>query len=286
MISQRKLDKAISSLNDDQAKWLRTYVAEAVFFGDVLADDFAALPAGAAAVEIGSGIGLLSMLAASRGLRVTSVEPESAGFGDMRLFRELVREAWEGPEPDVEWVDGRVEDLPVEPAFAYAFAINVVEHVESPAAIIDETVSRLAHRRIFRLICPNYHFPYEPHFNIPTLISKRLTAAAMASRISAAELTDAQGLWDELSWPTAHGIRVILRERGWAYKLTADATAAYIDRSLSDPSFGARKGPVTRGIGAAAARLPRRVVDAVPTTVLPIIDARVCNYREDVGTRV
>ncbi len=279
MLSQTRLERAKASLTAEQSKWLTTYVSEAMFFNELLGDDLSALPRGSRIVEVGSGIGLLSLLVAARGFHVTSVEPESAGFGDMHLLREVVLDAWEGPIPEVAWVNDRVESLHRSEQFRYAFAINVIEHVASPEALIEEVLLRLEGRSIFRFVCPNYGFPYEPHFNFPTLFSKGLTAAIMASKISGADLADPQELWDELSWPTARGIRKVLRTDGWAFALSGDATAAYMRRSVSDEDFAERKGPALGLLGLIAAKIPPTLISTIPPSLLPLIDASVCKYR-------
>lgn len=275
MLSEKALEQAASDLEPAQRQWLRTYVSEAQFFNEVLSDDLDSLGTHDEVLEVGSGIGLLSLLAAARGLRVTSLEPQSAGFGEMRTMREAIMAAWQGPLPEVRWIDSTIESLPITSSFRYVFAINVVEHVPQPEAFMDEVLGRLDAAGRFRFICPNYHFPYEPHFNIPTLFSKQLTQKAFAKRIRSADLNDSQGLWDELSWPTTRRLRRHLTRSGWSNDFSGSATRAYIDRALSDPDFGERKGPLLRTAGSAISRLPRSAFDRIPAPLLPIIDCTV-----------
>lgn len=275
MLPKQALQQAASGLDPRQRRWLKTYIDEAYFFNDVLDSDFDCLGPEDEVLEVGSGIGLLSLLAASRGLRVTSLEPQSAGFGEMRLMREAVMSAWQGPLPEIRWIDSTIETLPTTTGYRYSFAINVVEHVPQPEEFVDQVVGRLGLPGQFRFICPNDHFPYEPHFNMPTLFSKNLTYRAFSKRIQRADFQDCQGLWDELSWPTTRRLRRHLKGPDVACKFSADATRAYVKRSLNDRDFGERKGTLLRGMGAAVARLPASTFDRLPATMLPIIDCTV-----------
>ncbi len=279
MLSHELLAEAAGSLSSRQRELLDIYVREAEFFEQVLSSDLDSLPPGASVLEIGSGIGLLSLLIAARGFRVTSVEPESAGFTQNGRFRRVVLSAWEGKPPTVRWVADRLDALPSSPDFDYAVAINVLEHVPSPAEIIEDAMARLRSGGEFRFVCPNYAFPYEPHFEFPTLISKGLTGRVLSDKIATSDVPEPEALWDELSWPTATGLRRYLRTSGWPFQLTEDATAAYVRRAALDTAFGERKGASIRAAGRLAGLMPGRMLGLVPVELLPIIDGRVRKYR-------
>ena len=61
--------------------------------------------------------------------------------------------------------------------------MNVMEHVEDPALAVDRLTAMLVPGASYRFLCPNYLFPYEPHFNMPTFGSKALTERLMRRRI-------------------------------------------------------------------------------------------------------
>lgn len=277
MLNNSKLSAAIDAadLTDAQRIRLATYVSEAFFFDELLAGDLSALPNETPLLEVGSGIGLLSLLVAARGFPVTSVEPGAAGFGEMSLFRDVVLNAWEGQATGVEWVTETVQAVPETRMYGFAFAINVVEHVDEIDGFVDAVMSHVSPMGVFRFVCPNYHLPYEPHFNMPTAFSKPVTGRLMSRRINESDLLDPAGLWDELSWPTVHGIRKILRARQLPFLFSPDATVAYIDRALEDSDFAERKGPVLAYAGRALGLIPKSIYSQIPTTLLPLIDCRV-----------
>lgn len=261
----------------DQAS-LRTYVGEAAFFHHLLRRDVDALPHGATILEVGSGIGLLAMHLASGGHRVIAFEPQSAGFGQMAVFRELILDHWNGPDPGVVWVDdymaGDDERLAGE-QIDLAIAINVVEHVPDVTGFLSDVISVIGPQGRFRFICPNYAIPYEPHFEIPTLGRKDWTYRVMRRRILKAPFADSQGMWDELSWPTVRSLKYSLESINCSYAFSRDATRAYLGRPLNDPSFMERKGPLLRhGFRLASTILPK-AIDRLPLSALPIIDCSI-----------
>ena len=159
---------------------------------------------------------------------------------------------------------------------AYVIAINVVEHVPDMRSLIDAAVSVLTSRTDeFRFICPNYAIPYEPHFEIPTLLSKSLTYRAFGRQILAAPFDDAQGMWDELSWPTPHTLKRVMDELGVKHEFSHQATLAYLRRPVMDESFMERKGPFAQKMFRIAAASMPPIVERLPYTLSPIIDCTV-----------
>lgn len=227
------------------ARQVRTYVGEADFFHPLVSERLAGRGP-LEVVEVGSGIGLLALRLAADGHRVTAFEPQSAGYDHDWAMHELVRDCWDGPVPRVTWHDRVFDAALLDPdrPVDVALSVNVLEHVAHPADLVAEVVAALGPGGVYRVVCPNYTVPYEPHFNIPTLFSKRLTGRVFAERIRSSPRHDAEALWDELSWPTQRGLATALRERGVAVRFDRQASRAYLDRAVGDPAFEARKGPV------------------------------------------
>jgi hypothetical protein len=57
-----------------------------------------------------------------------------------------------------------------------------MEHIEAPDVAIERISASLSPGEL-SLPVSNYLFPYEPHFNIPTFGSKRLTERLLRRRI-------------------------------------------------------------------------------------------------------
>lgn len=267
LLDPRVIDLWWKSASSDDRAALRIYFGEAVFFEKVLSGHVAKLTTGSTIVDIGSGIGLLSHLLSAHGVRVIMFEPEGAGFGRMRQLFELVSSAWRGPDPslDTHWepfsavaLRGRSLDM--------VYALNVIEHVPHPAEMVAQATALLSPGGIGRFVCPNYLFPYEPHYGIPTLWSKRVTHLALGKVIERKAL----GLWEDLSWPTAGGLGRALTDLGVEHDLSREVFDAYLQR-LRDPYFLERKGRAFRSL----ARLEpviRRSTGLIPGRALPIID--------------
>lgn len=278
MLDRLRLEDSTRRSSVEEWLRLRTFVDEADFFHGLLAPDLVGLPEGSSLLEVGSGIGLLAMLMNTSGHRVIAFEPESAGFGQMRSMRDSVLAHWLDQAPDVLWIDdflakndSRLDSHSVE----YAFAVNVVEHVPDLSNFFVAVLSVLRPGGRFRFVCPNYSFPYEPHFEIPTVLSKSATYRLLRKRILSAPIRDPQGMWDELSWPTVGALRTVFDNLGYRYAFSPDATNAYLTRSLADPTFIQRKGPFWGTLFKLTAKTLPKAIDHLPHSALPVIDCTV-----------
>lgn len=254
---------------------LELYLGEADF-GRVLIDpDLRSLAEGARILEIGAGALILAARLAHEGYRVIAVEPGGDGFGHLGRLGRCVGEVAAAAGLDLQVVDVTGEEYvhdgnPVD----LAFSINVLEHVSDPARVVECAVAALAPGACFHAVCPNYAIPYEPHFNAVTLGSRRWTERFLARRwIERATFPDPQGTWDSLNWITPRNIRRMLRSSpSVEHEFSGDAFRSYVER-LSDGSFLERKGPAFGALASVARRLARWA-DALPATLIPVIDVR------------
>ncbi len=277
MIDDVALEELISAETDEFKKLVRTYVGEAIFFDALIGRDLAERPDVRNVIEVGSGVGLLSLLLAGRGYSVTAFEPESAGFSEMRRIRELVIRAWVGPVPNVRFIDGYLtKNLP--DGFVPAdigIAINVIEHVPDFSGFLDTCIEAVGAGREFRFVCPNYVFPYEPHFNFFTFLTKRATWMWKKNAIKNSSLPDPVGMWNELSWITPGKLVRAARSNSLDISFSKRAMRAYVGRPLTDATFVERKGAMGRYVLVPMAKVLRLFLGFVPTRILPIIDVTV-----------
>jgi len=253
----------------------QTYVDEAFFFFGMLMRR-SSLERSTHLLDVGGGIGLLSLLLASTGKKVVCVEPESAGFGTHKIMREVLLLAWKGELPDVTYLDGRLEEFPdLGRDFDSAVAIMVLEHVPGYPNLIGEIADHLRPGAEAHFICPNYAFPYEPHFNIPTAFSKKLTEFFIGSHLGGTYrgIEDSRNFWDDLSWPTSRAVRKALEASPLSHRFGREASLAYVGR-LGSQEFLARKGPIFRVMGLFSKPL-KFVAKVLPLSLLPIIDVSV-----------
>jgi hypothetical protein len=254
MINETILSQLISEEPEDFKKLVRTYVGEALFFEALIARDLANRNGIERIVEVGAGVGLLSLLLARRGYTVTAFEPESAGFSEMRKIRDLVLRSWEGPVPKVHFVD---------------------EHVPEFSRFMETCVQSVAVGKEFRFVCPNYVFPYEPHFNFFTFFTKRATWRMKQSAIRKSQLPDPVGMWNDLSWITPRKLIRVAKTRSMEISFSKTAIRAYIDRPLNDQTFVERKGAIGKVVLLPLSRVLRIMLGLLPTRILPIIDVTV-----------
>jgi hypothetical protein len=159
-----------------------------------------------------------------------------------------------------------------------AFAINVMEHVAQPALVIRQVTAALAAGGEFHFVCPNYFFPYEPHFNAVTLGTRRLTERFLAPRwIAHATFPDPVGTFASLNWITTSTVRRAVGGLGDVETtFEREAMKRYFDRASDSASFAARKGATFNRVVETVRRLGLvRLLNVVPTSVLPVIDCRI-----------
>ncbi len=250
---------------------LQTYIDEAVFFFSAI-QDYLRVHKPGTVLEVGSGIGLLSLLMSTEGPAVISLEPESAGFGSMVEFRELIVKAWKGPTGVCEFSESKLEDLSVSRgSFDLVVAINVIEHVPAYEILIEEMVERASEIGSVWVVCPNYAFPFEQHLSIPILVNKRITWLLMRGFIRNSLVEgEVEDFWADLSWPTHTGIKKMMSQREYRYSFSRALFRAYVER-LTEPRFVARKGPLF-SLLIGFRPLLRFVATVWPFGALPVIE--------------
>ena len=255
---------------------VKMYIAEAEFFEEVLARDVSKLPYGSHIVEIGAGIGLLALNLAAKGFDVTAFEPEASGFTEMHSMRELILSNWGGEIPNVNFVDKYIDATtkPDKPA-DYMIAINVIEHVPEYEQLIVNALRLKSKSATLRLICPNYAIPYEPHLEIPIILTKNLTWRIFKRRIMKSTIPNPVDFWQDLSWPSQRKLMRKLKDLNLTAEFSRDATNHYINRALNDSNFIERKGRVIGLLLKAFATIAKHLTRFIPMSLIPIIDCRI-----------
>ena len=268
----------IGSRLDAHAPELRplfdTMAAEARFAHDWLSADLARLPVGAALLEVGGGVFLLSCQLADEGFAITAIEPTGEGFGEFKQLGEIVLEL-AAVKPTI--APCKAEDFLSDKRFDFAFSLNVMEHIDLP----DEAVARVSEvlkpGASYRWLCPNYLFPYEPHFNIPTLFTKEMTWRLMRRRVEGnTVMDDPTGVWRSLNWITVPKVaRFAARDETLTLHFNRAMLVWMLERALQDKEFaGRRAGWMVAVIRTAVALRLHHLAGYVPATLQPIMDVR------------
>lgn len=257
---------------------LDTYIGEARFGRSFIDEDLSRLSRGAAVLEVGAGSLLLSCQLVREGYAVTALEPIAGGFSHFNSLQALVlAHASEiGCAPILLRLDG--EQLTLHEQFDFAFSINVMEHVGGVASVIENVTRSLRKGATYRFVCPNYHFPYEPHFKIPTLFSKSLTEKFLRHKIfSNVELDDPKGVWNSLNWITVSQVRRIVgRIADVSLLFHRDRLTATVSRIATDPQFSQRHSGWLRFVLLVLVRLRIHLMcSAIPAVFQPIMDCAI-----------
>jgi SAM-dependent methyltransferase len=222
---------------------LDVYSGEARFGRRYIDRDLLRLHRGAAVLEIGAGALLLSCQLMKEGFATTALEPIGAGFSNFTELQTVVLSFAKklGIAPEI--VSDQAERFTRENAFDFAFSINVMEHVASVSMVLSNVSAAIRPGGRYRFTCPNYLFPYEPHFNIPTLFSKRLTGNVFRKLIVQSGLiVDPVNLWRSLNWITVPD--VVRAARGISdisMRFNRNMIGDILVRAIGDKEFAARR---------------------------------------------
>lgn len=254
------------------------YAAEAVFGRFYIDSDLACLRPGGSILEVGAGSLLLSCQLVREGFDVTALEPIGDGFSHFDQMRRLVLLAAHSQGCCPKILDLPAEALDVADRFDYAFSVNVMEHVAEMSGVLEKVGKSLVLRASYRFTCPNYIFPYEPHFNIPTLFSKRLTEKMLWRYIfDSVAVPDPAGTWKSINWINVIQIkRVVRRLPNLKVTFSRSMLASTLERIAVDTEFARRRSPAIRNLILMLVRLRIHLLFRfIPATMQPIIDCRV-----------
>jgi 16S rRNA A1518/A1519 N6-dimethyltransferase RsmA/KsgA/DIM1 with predicted DNA glycosylase/AP lyase activity len=252
-----------------------TYAAEAVFGRDIIDKDLNLLAPSSSIIEVGAGSLILSCQLLREGYHVTALEPIGEGFSHFTKLQDIVLKVASEVKHQLVIIGTPAEHLNVKITYDYAFSINVMEHVIDEKQVIANVLNALKVGAKYRFICPNYIFPYEPHFNIPTLFSKKLTEKIFKKRIlSHHVLTDPWGTWQSLNWISVPKIKSIVSQlNNSSVMFSRDLLLKMLERAVVDKQFSKRRSRWMNSIFKSIVSSNLHQLTAlIPATVQPVID--------------
>lgn len=273
----RKSDIFRQVISDNRPELLRlfeTYHHEALAARKFLDSDLQNLDPESKILEVGGGIMLLASQLASEGFRITSVEPVGIGFGDIEYLKGIVIETGKADGVALTTDSRRIEEFRSDHEFDYVFSINVMEHLINPYDTINELVKILSPSGKYRFFCPNYDFPYEPHFSKWMFKRKNHAFHLSKSEImnSQIDLTDPEGLYDSLNFITATKLRRNLLAGGIELNFNKNAFKEIIERSLNDVGLGNRHPRLVRLVKFTKYLGLIRIAEIFPVNLQPVLD--------------
>lgn len=259
-----------------------TYANEALFGRELIDKNVKQLPKCAQILEIGAGSLILSCQLSREGYAVTALEPVGQGFSHFNALQSVVIDLAKmgGFCPNI--LEIRAEQLELTAMFDFAFSINVMEHVDNISNVLNSVVNSIKPNGCYRFICPNYTFPYEPHFNIPTIYSKKITEKFFKNKIFlSTKLTDPIGTWQSINWITVNQVRSIVNMHNNQVLFSKSLLLQMIERTVNDPIFSARRPSWLKLAFKFAIQLNlHRLTQFIPANFQPIIDCSIFSVKK------
>jgi len=215
------------------------FVQEAALGFNFLKPYIDQLKAGDQLLEVGSGPAVLAAHIAKQypALHIQGVEPVGSGFSTFEQSLESLVE-----KRKLKIKRGGFENFDSLQKFDLIFLINVFEHFQDWRAFLPFLNRYLSPQGRCIIMCPNYSFPYEPHFGIPVIVNKAITHGFFKNHIQQLEeKRNWQGLWDSLNfikWPV---LSRELRAAGLQVRFNAVMTRSMVERLESDAEFRKRQ---------------------------------------------
>jgi 2-polyprenyl-3-methyl-5-hydroxy-6-metoxy-1,4-benzoquinol methylase len=156
-------------------------------------------------MDLGAGLGMVSEEAAVRGATPVAIEPGN-GFREIALER--IRRSGSGVV-----IAAMAEHLPFrDGCFDVVVGLQVLEHVQDPAAVIREVYRILKPGGWFYLTCPNYLSFCEGHYDVVwlPLLPKFLASLYLRLRGRPTEFLNTS-----ITYTTLPGVRRMLRRCGF-----------------------------------------------------------------------
>jgi 2-polyprenyl-3-methyl-5-hydroxy-6-metoxy-1,4-benzoquinol methylase len=253
-----------------------TYQNEAIAARIFLQSSLIELDSGAEILEVGGGILALAVQLASEGFKVTTVEPVGEGFTGisyiMNIFLEIARK-----EDEVfTLIKSPIEECRFDHKFDFIFSINVMEHLKNPYTALIGIVNNLKFGCYYRFLCPNYDFPYEPHFG-KWLISRSNNAFFLSRKRAKSNLIaehEIQGLYSSLNFLTLKKITQSLKFTQISLSANRNSLYEIMSRSIYDVELKKRHIGLTNLVRLLFALKLHYLAKLVPVNHQPIMDVK------------
>jgi len=237
---------------------LRTYLGEVRIGLDLIAPF---LRPGQRILEIGSGIGALGHFLAGQGLDICGIEPAGSGFDLMDRLARHVDEVAGGSGFRVD--DREAKDLnpDVDGQFDLIFSVHVLEHIDDLEAAFFAMNSVLKPGGRMVHLCPNYRFPYDPHFGVPL----PFWSPGLTKNLNARRISRHKAVWDSLNFIGAGRLKKLARQHTLSVDFHRGVMADTFQRLNDDPVFLSRHSGLAGRVASGLTRSPFfKLIEAWP----------------------
>jgi len=230
---------------DNDENYCDFFLSDAIFgFSEIF--DFLKNNNISSVLEVGSGPGILinEFKTFFPKISFEGIDPNINGFHKLKRVSEKLKKDY-----NIKILDSNVEKYRENKKFDLIFSVNVFEHVSDQSLYLSNTQEALKKNGFNIILCPNYDFPYEPHFVIPIVINKKITKFIFKSRIRKVEtLIEDPNLWDGLQFKGKRWIKKFLKKAKCNYFFDEDIKSRMLNRLDYDKEFKRRQGITTTTI--------------------------------------
>jgi SAM-dependent methyltransferase len=254
-----------------------TYQNEAIAARKFLQSSLIELNPEAEILEVGGGILALAIQLASEGFRVTTVEPIGAGFNGITYIMSIFSKIARTESVTFNLMESPIEVCAFDHKFNFIFSINVMEHLKDPYKVLIQMSRALKLGGKYRFFCPNYDFPYEPHFSKWLWRRRGNSFFLEEARANGLKLdpTEQKGLYDSLNFITLRKLKSFSRKNEIDFLYNKFALTNLISRALHDSNLQKRHKGLTAAIKILKFSGLLKIAEYLHPNFQPIIDATV-----------
>ena len=196
-------------------------------------------------LEIGSGTGILlkelSRIFSEKTFH--GLDPHQRGFYNYEKISKKIS------NNNLLIFNDELETFSSNESYDLIFSFNVFEHLENQKIYIKKIDNLLKKDGKSVILCPNYDFPYEPHFIIPIIYNKNITYKFFKKKITDHEkITGEKGLWDGLNFCSKKKLKKYLIRNDYQFNFDQGIKDRLLQRIDDDKSlyFEKRQGIVAK----------------------------------------
>jgi 2-polyprenyl-3-methyl-5-hydroxy-6-metoxy-1,4-benzoquinol methylase len=258
-----------------------TYQNEAIAARKFLDSSLGELTADAKILEVGGGILALAVQLASEGFTVTTVEPVGAGFGGIPFIMEIFTKIARNESLDFHLITSPIEDCKFVHKFDFVFSINVMEHLKNPYSVLIQLVDVLNNSGKYRFFCPNYDFPYEPHFGKWLYFRKNNAFYLQESRARSLIVADEEvlGLYRSLNFITLKSLTKFSHLNRVQIKSNRKAFHNLLERVIYDQKLSKRHRALAMFVRLLRTFKMHYIAKLIPTNYQPIMDIEASRFK-------
>jgi 2-polyprenyl-3-methyl-5-hydroxy-6-metoxy-1,4-benzoquinol methylase len=253
------------------------YQNEAIEARKLLHENLLHIGQNARVLEVGGGILALAVQLASEGYRITTVEPVGDGFTGISWIMDKFSLIAKRENLTINLLQSQIENCTFEEEFTFIFSINVMEHLSNPYSVLVQLSQLLENNGFYRFICPNYDFPYEPHFG--KWLSRRDHGSFILepSRVNSNFLSESEsiGLYKSLNYITLRKIRKHSRHHQLELISNKNALHALLIRSMEDQQLRNRHPALGRLISLLFTKKTLTITKFLPSFIQPTMDVTI-----------